>query len=918
MASRFVIGIDLGTTNSALAYIDTTARLAQTQILAVEQLESAGVVRSENILPSLLYIAPEAEHDGRYNLEFQPDQQPARQVVGIAARRVAFFGGTRVVHSAKSWLCHPSIDRHAPILPWGSDEVTHKLSAVAVSAAILRHFRDAWNAHFGTDAESRFERQEICITVPASFDEVAQRLTLEAAAEAGYPAGVRLLEEPQAAFYYWLEQHREQQQVANYFPVEEGRTYRILVIDVGGGTTDLTLFEAHYAKSGALPEISRLAVSDHLLLGGDNIDLALAYHFEPKLTAGGKLARSAWNQLVMQCRAIKERALESSLPEQEWHVSVSGSGSGIFAAGRSASISSAELQKLLLEGFFPVVDSTARPQAGSGGLRELGLAYAADSAVTRHLAAFLQGRSIDALLCNGGALKPEFLQQRLLAQIAAWQHDLPLQLLPSADMDLAVAHGAAWYGYLLHRPEGRIRAGYPHAIYLKVGGVGRAEGDRLLCVMPQGTEPGTKAKIEGRKFKLLVNQAASFELYRSSQERFAAAEKLGELTAFEGAAVNALPPMQALFSAAGRKTREIEVELEADLSETGLLQLFCVETGTGVGRWELQFNLRKEHDTPANEEVPESSLGVEAQRAKAAFERIGLVYGKAIGGDVGVSPKGLIRELEKTLAQPKSEWSVALLRLMWTALAPGVTKRSRSLEHEVNWLPLAGYVLRPGYGADLDRFRMAELWRAFEVGLYFKKERNAWVQWWIMWRRVAGGLDAAQQQQIFDRAWSEFQDGKEVSSEIVRLLGALERVTIVSKENFVGLVLRRIEQQRTLCEPMLWALGRILSRVPMYAGIETVMLSARVEECFAKLSVFDWREPGWRACAALFSQACRRVVQRDLEVSDGMREQVLQKLRAAHADQKLIQPLEEIVIPDAAFRAALFGEALPTGIKLLG
>ena len=917
MASRFLIGIDLGTTNSALAYLDSAAPEDGTRVLAADQLESAGRLRAENILPSAIYLAPEIEQDGRYNLDFQPQALPAKQVVGMCARSRAGLGGARVIHSAKSWLCHPNIDRNARLLPWGSDEPgLEKLSAVEASACILRHFKDAWNVRFGAEAAHRFERQEICITVPASFDEVAQRLTLEAAAQAGYPETVRLLEEPQAAFYYWLELHRERSSIERYFPAQAGRSYTVLVVDIGGGTTDLTLFEAGYSRAEALPAITRVAVSDHLLLGGDNIDLTLAYHFEPQLASGGKLARGAWNQLVMQCRALKERALSGALPQQQWHVSVTGGGSGLFAAGRSAGIGAAELEKLILEGFFPLVDAQARPSASGGGLRELGLPYAADSAITRHLAAFLQGRRVDAMLCNGGALKPEFLQQRLLAQVAAWQSGRPPQLLPSSDMDLAVAHGAAWYGYLLHRPEGRIRAGYAHAIYLKVAGAGRGAQEKLLCVLPQGSEPGTVSKITGRKYRLLVNQPAAFELYRSSQERFVAGEQSGDLIDLEGALVHALPPMQVRLGAAERKVREVEVELEADLSETGLLRLFCVSAAGG--RWELQFNLRRTDEAADAHSVERVDLGVEARRADEALKKIELVYGKAISGGLGQSPKGLARELERTLGMPKSEWNLGLLRLLWTALAPGVTKRSRSLVHEVVWLPLAGFVLRPGYGADLDRFRIAELWRAFEVGLYFKKERSALTEWWIMWRRVCGGLDAGRQTLLFDQTWPEVESGKEVSAEAVRLLGALERVDFERKQCASELFLKRLASARNLREPLLNALGRIGSRVPLYAGLEAVVPPSWIEQWYAKLNEHDWREDAWRACRILFSHVCRRVPTRDLEVSSELRAQVLAKLREARADQKLIAPVEEILLPDAAYRAALFGEALPIGLRMAG
>jgi molecular chaperone DnaK (HSP70) len=944
MSPRFSIGIDLGTTNSALAYVDCGAEAAEPQascVLPIEQLEDAHKVRAANTLPSALYLAPEHECDGRYNLEFQAVLQPAHYAVGLCARAQAIPAPDRVVQSAKSWLCHPSADPHVALLPFGADagavpsasDIPIKISPLEAATRVLRHFKDFWNSRYALEPELRFERQEICITVPASFDEVAQRLTLEAALNAGYPQKqLRLLEEPQAAFYYWLEMHADIERLRSAFLLPQDRAYTVLVIDVGGGTTDFTLFELAFPQQAQPPQITRSAVSDHLLLGGDNMDLALAHRLEPTLAQGGKLTRREWQQLVAQCRLLKERALSGSMPEQDWTVSVGASGSSLLKAARSASVSSTELRTLLLEGFFPLVEAHERPRRAVGGLREIGLPYASDTAITRHLAAFLQERSVDALLCNGGALRPQFLQQRLCDQIARWQSGRAPVLLENADMDLAVARGAAWCGYLRRLPTGSIKAGYPHAIYL---GVQSAKGEKLLvCILPQGSEAGTCLRVDGRKFTLRLQQAAAFELYRSTQENVQAAQhRSGSLFDHQQlvAGVQALPPMQARLSAQQRKRKEVEVELEVQLNETGLLQIFCVEMPPpqaeqplqAAQRWELQFNLRKDSQSeaptePAATAPPATALGVSAERARAALEKISALYGKAVAGGSAQNPKWLLRELEQTLGQPKQEWSLALLRMLWSALAPGVTKRSRSLAHELAWLALSGFVLRPGYGTEADRFRIAELWRAFEQGLYFKRERSAWTEWWILWRRISGGLEAWQQQQLFLQTLPELEGRKDSSPEAIRLLGSLERLSEADKRKASELMLQRLESMRSLRRPLLAALARIGGRTPLYAGVEALVPARWIEEWFAKLGNLNWRDDDWRACPLLFSQACRLIPSREFEVSETLRQKVLSKLRASQADPALILPLLEYVAPNEQSRALLFGEALPAGLVLAG
>ncbi len=489
--ARFSIGIDLGTTNCALAFVPLHGE-ARSEVLGIPQWDSQSAVTESVALPSFLYLPEEAAaaqiQYGEANNE--------EWIVGRLARKKAAESPGRVVHSAKSWLCHHTSDRSARFLPWGSDDIARdsKLSPVRASALILNHLKRAWNQRFAdAGADLEFDRQEITVTVPASFDAAAQRLTLMAALEAGFPETVRLLEEPQAAFYCWLEQHDFATDLASRLTNDSDRKH-LLVVDMGGGTSDFSLFELHSQTVGSAPRIKREAVGDHILLGGDNVDLAIAHFLEPRLAGErGKLSGTQWDDLVARCRELKEKLLTSDgRLDEPCAISLPGRGSGLVTALRTAHLTRAEIHALLLDGFFPECAAQAYPYRAQAALREWGLPYASDCAVTRHLADFLRGRPrVDAILFNGGSLRAEFLRERICQQVAKWQSGLPPLVLENADPDLAVARGAALFGKFLHRRTERIEAGAARAVFLEVSRRWTPEAieralPSLVCVLPRG------------------------------------------------------------------------------------------------------------------------------------------------------------------------------------------------------------------------------------------------------------------------------------------------------------------------------------------------------------------------------------------------------------------------------------------------
>ena len=951
---RYCIGIDLGTTNCVLAFLEAGSDDYRPKVLPVPQWDSPASIVQRDTLPSFNYLTSSADRQGGFHAGDPELPAPLGDwVPGIFARNRMADTPSRVIHSAKSWLCYGEIDRTAAILPWQSEEVPprDRLSPVQASSAYLAYLKDAWNrAHADCGPQESFENQGIVITVPASFDEAAQELTLEAAQLAGFPEGISLIEEPQAAFYDWLGWGRHVSELLDLLERVPGRRARVLVCDIGGGTTDLSLFEvAGDPKSPTGLALSRVAVSEHLLLGGDNIDLTLAYLFEQKLSAGrSKLTGGQWNQLLVQARELKERILGEGAEEQggqqeqgeregvranddsplrkrrsplnndTFTLTLASAGAGLFASTLSASISAAEVRETVLEGFFPDCEASERPQKKGGGLREWGLPYAQDTAVTRHLAGFLEGRRVDAVLYNGGSVTPAFLRRRLTLLLTRWQEGpAPVELRNDA-MALAVARGAARYGRILRAPEAgeRIAGGHARALYLEVVLGKQKKAPTLICVLPKGMEANQSVRIDNAEFDLLVNQSVRFQCFFSNRRLN---DPAGELVPWREDEFQPLPELKtAIHLPSGRPkpaNNRLRVTLECALNELGLLQLFCVEQG-GPGRWRLDFNLRRpvggEEALPAPEKAPPGrELG----------EALGLIlslYGKR--RDVSLPearPRQLMRQLEKTLGGSRESWDSATLRRLWPAISQGMTRRGRSVDHEESWLYLAGFALRPGYGFPLDESRIEELWRLFDLGLAFPGEKRVQVQWWLLWRRTAGGLNARRQEKMLDKVLPMLSPQPE-TAELLYLAGSLERISLDRKLQVVKLLSAALRKPQISNKiPYAWALGRLLSRIPLYAGPEVVLAPQEVEKLFGQLRELDWKVPAYAPLNPLFAQAARRTERRGIDLCPEARQEILRKMKDSGARPEELQVVRETVPVQDADRVRQFGESLPSGLVLV-
>ena len=920
---RYLIGIDLGTTNCVLAWLKAGAARNQPQVMPVLQWETPLSTVADQTLPSFNYLTTTAERASGFRADEGATLLQGEWAPGLFARKRMADTPGRVIHSAKSWLCHGGIDRTAAILPWHSEEVPpeERLSPVQGSSAYLLYLKEAWNRdHAEEGAQGLFEAQSVVITVPASFDEAAQQLTLEAAQLAGYPANVALIEEPQAAFYDWLGRGRHVSELVDLLERAPERTARVLVCDIGGGTTDLSLFEvaADPQSSNGL-SLRRVAVSEHLLLGGDNIDLTLAHLLEGKLTGGSsKLAGSQWHQLLVQARELKERILQQEESDGAFTVTLAGTGAGLFASTLSASITASEVRQIILEGFFPECSGDERPARKPGGLREWGLPYAADTAVTRHLAAFLEGRKVHAVLYNGGSVTPAFLRRRLTGLVARWQGgEAPVELENDA-MALAVARGAARYARILQEPRSgeRITGGHAHALYLEVVQGKQKRGSSLVCVLPKGMEANESVRIENAEFDLLVNQSVRFQCFFSNRRQN---DPAGAIVPWNEKEFQPLPPLQTAIHLPPERPKppnnRLRVTLEATLNELGLLQLFCVERD-GPGRWRLDFNLRR--PVAEDEELPAPEPAPPKKELSEATALVLSLYGKKKDPNLPeVKPRQLMRLLEKALGGRREDWDSATLRGLWPAISQGMNRRSRSADHEEAWLYLAGFALRPGYGFPLDESRIEELWRLFDLGMAFPKEKRVQVQWYLLWRRVSGGLNARRQERILDKILPSLP-GQPETDEILYLAGSLERIPLHRKMQVVQLLSGALTKPKIANKtPYAWALGRLLSRVPLYGGPEVVLPPREVETLFRKVRDLDWKESPYAPLNPLFAQAARRTDRREVDLPPELRQEILEKMKASGARPEELEVVRETVPVKDADRVRQFGESLPSGLVLV-
>jgi len=914
---RYIIGIDLGTTNSAISYVDldhseTDGGRKNIQLFRVPQLTREGEVSLMSVLPSFLYIP------GTYDISdesvIQPWNPMEKRFAGLFAREQGSKVPSRLVVSAKSWLCHDKADRKAKILPWGAGVDVGKVSPVEATAFYLEHLRKAWNQEMGGDDEGAFlENQFVVITVPASFDEVARDLTVEAAALAGIKH-VTLLEEPLAAFYSWLIRHEKSWEEH----VKPGEL--ILVCDVGGGTTDFTLITLRESKG--TPRFERLAVGDHLILGGDNIDLALARKAEALFKGNAQsLSADKWKTLCHLSRKAKEKILGEGRESER--IIMTGSGSSLIGGTLSATLTREMVEEIVLDGFFPdVIKEEARERTRRKGISEFGLPYEQEPAITRHIGWFLENHkeavaallgtdhAPDHILFNGGSLKPTVIRRKIKGAVRHWFNEPDASFpreMDNPDPDLAVALGASYYGLAKIGKGVRVGSGSPRSYYL---GVGSINGDehKAVCIVERGLDEGESIELDEKKFTVIANRPAEFSVYSSS---FRSGDRAGDVISIDDT-LTELPPMASVIKY-GKKGNEesIPVHLQAQYTEVGTLVIGC-RSLISDHHWRLNFQLRRDSDPMA---VAEGEVLDEALTQAAGT----VVKETFAGNKAGLS--GVVKTISSAVDIQKNKWPLSFIRDLSDILLDEKKTRERAAEFEARWLNLTGYCLRPGSGHGMDEQRMKKVWKLFRNGPAFEKNNQVRSEWWILWRRLAAGLNPGQQRQFFQEVSplvfpARGNGVKMTPQEQVELWMAMANMErLITKDKVrLGNQLVKILSPKKAPSQMIWALSRMGQREPLYGSVDRVVAPKDAWPWIKTFLTGPWNDP--KAIVNALVLMGRKTGDRMRDLDDEQREKVIARARDLGAGKKTIKPLSEVVAISTGDEKVIYGEALPTGIVL--
>ncbi|MET2897538.1 Hsp70 family protein [Vibrio rotiferianus] len=934
MASpRFLVGIDLGTTNTVVAYCEITDNLEQSEVslFDIDQLIGPGEVVRKPLLPSFRYH-PAVGQISPSDLTLPWENEPvfgdiSNVIVGEWARELGAKVEGRQVSSAKSWLSHQAVDRSSDILPWAGAQDVDKVSPVIASASYLNHIRQAWNYRHPSN---KLEDQDVVVTVPASFDETARKLTLEAAELAGLKKIV-LLEEPQAVCYDWYARH--QQTAAD----ELKELPLILVCDVGGGTTDLSLIEASFSSQDELA-LDRIGVGEHLMLGGDNLDLALAHLAERRFNQSKKLTAASLTKLIQQTRKAKENLLSANAPE-EVKITMLGSGSKLLGGTKSIGLSKQEVHQIALDGFFPLSDFSEVPDKRRSAVVEFGLPYVADPAVSKHVAEFLtthqqvsraalgieddkQNAIPVGLLLNGGVFNSELVTERVTTLLSDWR-GAPVTVLDNPHPDWSVALGAVAFGKARRGAQLKIGGGAARSYFLHLQEKNKM--GKALCLLAKGTEEGHEIRLSGRRFSLTLGEPVRFNLLTSTHDTLTnnTAIQNGVMVDVDPDLFAPLPPYITTLEGEGAELQanqkeRVEVQLACQLTEVGTLKMECVSAEDDSKRWELEFEVR-------NKQTDDSEQVKLHPKLNECKELIARLYSGNKKSAESKEIKTLAKDLEKKLGK-RDEWDFTTLRQLFDTFAQGRKRRRRSEQHEKNWLRLAGFALRPGFGDPTDSWRIEQVWGLYQQNIQFKNHQG-WTDWWVFWRRIAGGLSQEQQETILadiakylhPGAMKNPQSAKAAQDmgyeSMVRLSASLEHLEVEDKVLLATWFLSKAINHNQFEQAHWWAMGRLASRTPLYGSQHNVVPREQAEQWLPKLLEQNWQKEPMIAFAAVM--ICRKTGDRLFDISDDYREQVLAKLKQSKVPESWVSLVEEVKELSESESKRIFGDALPSGLTLV-
>ncbi|QRV23916.1 hsp70 family protein [Marinomonas foliarum] len=899
--SAYRVGIDLGTTNCVVSYVPVSDDSNQDvpALLPIPQVMADGSVQELTHLPSAIYVLA-ADEIGKIDPVLPWRHHDKERIVGVGALALGQRRAGQLIQSAKSWLSHRQVDRRSAILPWAS-EFPKKLSPLEASKILLLHIKQSWNYRF---SDAPLESQSIALTLPASFDEEARALTLEAAKLAGLN-DLYLLEEPQAACYHYISDDEKLSALAD--------KKMLLVVDIGGGTSDFSLvaIKPTSSKTNSV-SLKRVAVGEHLLLGGDNLDQALAFQLDPKQISALSATRLA--ALVQQTRQAKETLLGEDAPES-LSITVLGGGSRLIGGSQKFDVSREALLEQIRSGFFPLVNSDDKVKKSDYAMHTLGLPYESDPAFTRHLAAFLQQHKTvieaatgspmpDAVLFNGGLFNSPILKSRLLEQLNAWSAE-PILACTADEPNDAVAKGAAMYLNALAGESTRIESGVAHSLYLKLG------EDQFVGILPKGTLKGETIRLE-QEFFVTLGQQVQFPLYRSDDHIDCV---VGNIRDQDG-----LHYISTLMTELDGSidSQETAVTLSVQMTEVGVLQV-VLNANNQKDQWRLDFSTQVGSSQGSDQADESGFLHANMGQAEEHLAKCFSSAGQKQNPDL---VKSLKQDLDQLLGN-RDDWNLATSRRLVDKLLSVKSGRTKSAQHERQWLQLMGYCLRPGFGAADDMARVQQVVNTTKAGAQFDTA-PVWGQYWTLYRRVAGGLSVEQQTHLF-KQFSQYYSPTgqrsrdkmkalttKSSDDLIRLVGALESLSNEDKVTTIDCLLKRL-QKTSEPDTAWWTIGRIASRH---------LLSGKQEQRIAEDKLFpiletvlkeDWKK---RKQAGLAAVLMSQVSLGESDKLGAMRKKVANKLKKDKCPAQWLERLESQIEINSDELNALVGESLPIGLRL--
>lgn len=707
--------------------------------------------------------------------------------------------------------------------------------------------------------------------------------------------------------------------------------------DVGGGTTDLSLIEASFSSQDELA-LDRIGVGEHLMLGGDNLDLALAHLAESRFNQSKKLTAASLTKLIQQTRKAKENLLSASAPE-EVKITMLGSGSKLLGGTKSIGLSKQEVHQIALDGFFPLSDFSEVPDKRRSAVVEFGLPYVADPAVSKHVAEFLtqhqqvaraalgieddkQNAIPVGLLLNGGVFNSELVTERVTTLLSDWR-GAPVTVLDNPHPDWSVALGAVAFGKARRGAQLKIGGGAARSYFLHLQEKNKM--GKALCLLAKGTEEGHEIRLSGRRFSLTLGEPVRFNLLTSTHDTLTnnTAIQNGVMVDVDPDLFAPLPPYITTLEGEGAELQanqkeRVEVQLACQLTEVGTLKMECVSAEDDSKRWELEFEVR-------NKQTDDSEQVKLHPKLNECKELIARLYSGNKKSAESKEIKTLAKDLEKKLGK-RDEWDFTTLRQLFDTFAQGRKRRRRSEQHEKNWLRLAGFALRPGFGDPTDLWRIEQVWGLYQQNIQFKNHQG-WTDWWVFWRRIAGGLSQEQQETILadiakylhPGAMKNPQSAKAAQDmgyeSMVRLAASLEHLEVEDKVLLATWFLSKAINQNQFEQAHWWAMGRLASRTPLYGSQHNVVPREQAEQWLPKLLEQNWQKEPMIAFAAVM--ICRKTGDRLFDISDDYREQVLTKLKQSKVPESWVSLVEEVKELSESESKRIFGDALPSGLTLV-